>query len=75
MLGNVTSPKLRFWYHICVHIDLNNATISAAVNGQGFSLQSIYSYLFSFHHVALGLNTTIAMQWKSKKPEALEKRL
>ena len=51
MLGSVTSPKLRFWYHICVHIDLNNATISAAVNGQGFSPQSnIHVFLLDPFH-------------------------
>ena len=75
MLGNVNSPKLRFWYHICVHIDLDNATISAAVNGQGFSLQSNIHVFFSFNHVVLGLNTTVASQWKSRKPEGLENRL
>ena len=75
MLGSVTSPKLRFWYHICVHIDLNNATISAAVNGQGFSQQSNIHIFFSFNRVVLGLNTTVARQWKSRKPEGLENGL
>ena len=75
MLGNVTSPKLRFWYHICVHIDLDNATISAAVNGQGFSQQSNIHIFFSFNRVVLGLHATVARQWKSKKPQALDKRL
>ena len=36
MMGEVKSPKLRFWYHVCIHIDLHNGTVAAAVNGHTF---------------------------------------
>ena len=33
ILGNLQNPKLDFWYHICISLDLTESEIEVAVNG------------------------------------------
>ena len=33
-LGHLTNPKVNFWYHICLEIDVEGNKISASVNGE-----------------------------------------
>ena len=82
-MGEVESPKLRFWYHVCIHINLDNGTVTAAVNGQTFRREEGKLYLavrkFNFASLppvaGLGIPVGAVAMLKSKKPETLEERI
>ena len=63
-------------YHVCIHIDLNNSIITAAVNGQTFRKEGGKQFFQKSMHIYIytGLGNSSAVL-KNKKPETLAGRL